>query len=142
MRSDVPKTESINNSKNMSNSNKLEELSPSTHPELDKVLVSLPPALFSGTVFTLSEARGKVNKIMLPNQINNSQVKSFLIKKLSEGISFSPSTRRSESLMFYQPIYQPMILLKKFDRQMSSKNLHIYYISKSSLVLLVSKKTL
>ena len=73
----------------MSNSNEVEDLAHSSHQALDKVVVSLTPALLSGTGFTLSEVRDKVNKIMYPNQIHNNQVKSFLIQKLGEGLSIN-----------------------------------------------------
>ena len=72
----------------MSNSTEVEDLAHSSHQVLDKVVASLTTALFSGTIFTLSDVRDKFNKILHPNQIHNYQVKSLLIPKLSEGIKF------------------------------------------------------
>ena len=96
MRNYVRKTESFDNPDNMSNSSEIEDLAHSSRQVLNKVVESLTPALLSGTGFTLSEVRDKVNEIMLPNYILNYQVKSFLMQKLGEGINFCPSTRKNE----------------------------------------------
>ena len=61
MRNYVQKKESIDNSDIMSNRNKVEDLENSSSQVLDKVVASLTPALLSGTGFTLSEVRNKVN---------------------------------------------------------------------------------
>ena len=67
MRNYVRKTESFDNPDNMSNSSEIEDLAHSSRQVLNKVVESLTPALLSGTGFTLSEVRDKVNEIMLPN---------------------------------------------------------------------------
>ena len=93
----------------------------SSRPALDKAVALLTPAALSGTGYILSEVGDKVNKIIHPNQIYNYHVQSFLIQKLGEGIRFCPSTRKNKSFMFFQLIYQRMILLEKCGRQTSSK---------------------
>ena len=78
----------------MSNSNEVEDL-PHNSPEvLDKFVASLTPTLLSGTGFTLSEVRDKVNGIVHPNQIHNYQVILFQIQKLGEGMKFCPSAQK------------------------------------------------
>ena len=72
----------------MSNRNEVEDLAHSSLQALDKVVASLKPSFLSGTGFTLSELRDKINEIMHPNQIHNYQVKSFLIQKLVKASSF------------------------------------------------------
>ena len=101
MRNYIRKPEIIDNLDNASNSNEVEDLAHSSRQVLDKVVASLIPALLSGIGSSLSEVRDKVNEIMHPNQIDNYQVKSFLIHKLSEGIKLYPSTRINESLIFF-----------------------------------------
>ena len=93
----------------------------SSRPALDKAVALLTPAALSWTGYILSEVGDKVNKIIHPNQIYNYHVQSFLIQKLGEGIRFCPSTRKNKSFMFFQLIYQRMILLEKCGRQTSSK---------------------
>ena len=100
MRNYVRKTEIVNNYDNMSNSNEVEDLAHSCQT-LDKVVVSLTASFLSGTGFTLSEVRDKINEILHPNQIHNYQVKSFLLQNLGKGIKFCPSTQKNESLMFF-----------------------------------------
>ena len=73
----VRKSESVNNSDSISNSNEVEDFAHNSHQELDKFVASL---IFTLLGFTLSEVKDKVNKIMHPNQIHNYQVKSFLIR--------------------------------------------------------------
>ena len=67
MRNYVRITESVDDPDNMSNSNEIEDLANSSRQVLNKVVESLTPALLSGTGFTLSEVRDKVNEIMLRN---------------------------------------------------------------------------
>ena len=67
MRNYVRITESVDNPDNMRNSNEIEDLVHSSRQVLNKVVESLTPALLSGTGFTLSEVRDKVNEIMLRN---------------------------------------------------------------------------
>ena len=69
MRNYVGKTESIDDSDNMSNSNEVEDLTQSSHQAVDKAVASLTSALLNGIGFTLSEVLDKVNKIMHSNQI-------------------------------------------------------------------------
>ena len=73
----------------------------SNREALEKVVASLTPSFLSGTGFTLSEVRDRVNELVHPNQIHNYQVKLFLKDKLSDAVKFCPSTRKNESLMFF-----------------------------------------
>ena len=67
MRNSLRKTESIDNSENMSNSNEVEDLLHSSHQALNKLVAPLIPAFLSKTGFTLSKVRDEVNEIMHPN---------------------------------------------------------------------------
>ena len=93
------------------------------------------------TCFALSVVRDKVKEIVHPNQIHN--YKSFLIKKAGWRYPIlSINTEKWIFDVFFQSIYQRMILPEKYYQQTSSKKLHIYYMRKSRLVLLVSKKSI
>ena len=102
MRNYVRETKTADNPEHISDDgDEIEDFPRSNREALENVVAPLTPALLSGTGFTLSEVRDRVNEFVHPNQIYNYQVKFLLIEKLSNGIKFCPSTRKNEPLMFF-----------------------------------------
>ena len=85
----------------------------SNRDALEKVVTSLTQAFITGTGFTLSEVRVRVNELVHPSQIHHYQIKSFLKEKLGDTVKFCPSTRKNESLMFFSAALSAEDIAKK-----------------------------
>ncbi|KAJ8680646.1 hypothetical protein QAD02_016433 [Eretmocerus hayati] len=66
------------------------------------VIDGIVPKFRAGYIFTLSEVRDQVNRILPPDDgIRNRHIKKYLIEKFGEDVKFSTPSNKNKSSLFY-----------------------------------------